>query len=107
MKRYLITAVALLAAGILSLTQASAQTTQKQQTFESFTGISVSGDFQVTLTPGTEYSAMLTVDEAVMRVLQLKNELGLFENPYHGADEEKEKEIYLCPAHREIARRAA
>ena len=70
MKRYLITAVALLAAGILSLTQASAQTTQKQQTFESFTGISVSGDFQVTLTPGTEYSAMLTVDEAVMPYVQ-------------------------------------
>ncbi len=47
------------------------------------------------------------VDEAVMRVLRLKNELGLFENPYHGADEEKEKALYLCPAHREIARRAA
>ena len=51
--------------------------------------------------------AETTVDEAVMRVLRLKNELGLFENPYHGADEEKEKEIYLCPAHRDIARRAA
>ena len=47
------------------------------------------------------------LDAAVMRVLTLKNELGLFENPYHGADEEKEKEVYLCPAHREIARRAA
>lgn len=47
------------------------------------------------------------VDEAAMRVLQLKNELGLFENPYHGADEAREKEIYLCPAHRETARRAA
>ncbi len=47
------------------------------------------------------------LDEAVLRVLELKNELGLFENPYHGADEEKEREIYLCPAHREIARRAA
>ncbi len=47
------------------------------------------------------------LDAAVMRVLQLKNELGLFENPYHGADEEKEKALYLCPAHREIARRAA
>ena len=47
------------------------------------------------------------VDQAVMRVLRLKNELGLFENPYHGADPEKEKELYLCPAHREIARRAA
>ena len=45
------------------------------------------------------------LDEAVMRVLTLKNELGLFENPYHGADEEKEKQIYLCAEHREIARR--
>lgn len=47
------------------------------------------------------------LDEAVMRVLRLKNELGLFEQPYHGADEAKEKELYLCPEHREIARRAA
>ena len=70
MKRYLITAVALLAAGILSLTQATAQTAQKQQTFESFTGINVSGDFQVTLTPGTEYGVTLTVDEAIMPYVQ-------------------------------------
>lgn len=48
-----------------------------------------------------------TVDAAVMRVLKLKNELGLFEHPYHGADEEKEREVYLCAEHREIARRAA
>ena len=54
---------------------------------------------------GTVPEAVL--DAAVMRVLQLKNELGLFENPYHGANEEKEKELYLCPDHREIARRAA
>ena len=47
------------------------------------------------------------LDDAVMRVLELKNELGLFENPYHGADEEAEKRVYLCPEHREIARRAA
>lgn len=47
------------------------------------------------------------LDAAVMRVLELKNELGLFENPYHGADEEREREIYLCAEHREIARRAA
>lgn len=47
------------------------------------------------------------VDEAVLRVLELKNELGLFENPYHGADEEAEKRLNLCPAHRETARRAA
>ena len=47
------------------------------------------------------------LDAAVLRVLQLKNELGLFENPYHGADEEAEKKRYLCPEHREVARRAA
>ena len=47
------------------------------------------------------------LDEAVLRVLELKNELGLFENPYHGADEEAEKRLNLCPGHREIARRAA
>ena len=48
-----------------------------------------------------------TLDDAVMRVLELKNELGLFENPFHGADEEAEKKLNLCPAHRETARRAA
>ena len=47
------------------------------------------------------------LDAAVLRVLELKNELGLFENPYHGADEEAEKKLYLCPEHRAIARRAA
>ena len=48
-----------------------------------------------------------TVNQAVLRVLRLKNELGLFENPYHGADEAEEERIYLCEEHREIARRAA
>ena len=48
-----------------------------------------------------------SLDDAVMRVLELKNELGLFENPYHGASEEMEEKLNLCPAHREIARRAA
>ena len=54
---------------------------------------------------GTVSEEML--DAAVMRVLRLKNDLGLFENPFHGADEEEEKRIYLCPEHREIARKAA
>ena len=51
--------------------------------------------------------SMEALDAAVMRVLRLKNELGLFENPYHGADEEAERKLYLCAAHRETARRAA
>ena len=47
------------------------------------------------------------LNAAVLRVLKLKNELGLFENPYHGADEAAEERLYLCHEHREIARRAA
>ena len=54
---------------------------------------------------GTVSEEML--DAAVMRVLRLKNELGLFENPYHGADESEEEKLYLCAEHRKIARRAA
>ena len=46
------------------------------------------------------------IDEAVMRVLMLKNKLGLFENPYKDADEQLEREIQLCDAHRSLARQA-
>ena len=46
------------------------------------------------------------VDEAVMRVLRLKNKLGLFENPYKNADERLEKEVQLCEEHRTLARQA-
>lgn len=47
------------------------------------------------------------LDEAVMRVLELKNKLGLFENPYKGADREKEETLILCSGNRELARKAA
>ena len=47
------------------------------------------------------------LDEAVAHVLRLKEALGLFEDPYHGASPEKENALALCPAHRAIARRAA
>ena len=47
------------------------------------------------------------IDEAVLRVLRLKEKLGLLDNPYLYADEEKEKEACLCEKHRGIARRAA
>ncbi|MDI6618179.1 MAG: glycoside hydrolase family 3 N-terminal domain-containing protein [Clostridiales bacterium] len=50
---------------------------------------------------------MKQIDEAVLRILRLKEELGLFKNPYKDADEAKEKEILLCKKHREAARRAA
>ncbi len=47
------------------------------------------------------------VDEAVLRILRLKNRLGLFENPYKDADPEGEKRCILCAEHRALARRAA
>jgi beta-glucosidase len=39
--------------------------------------------------------------------LKLKNDLGLFENPYKDGDEEKEKAIVGCKEHRELARKMA
>lgn len=47
------------------------------------------------------------VDECCMRILELKNKLGLFENPYKDADEEKEQQLILCKEHRELTREAA
>lgn len=47
------------------------------------------------------------VDECVWRILELKNKLGLFENPYKDADKIKEREVILCREHRELAREAA
>ena len=47
------------------------------------------------------------IDESVLRILELKDKLGLFENPYRGADIEAEKEIVLCEEHRQLARELA
>lgn len=47
------------------------------------------------------------LDESAMRILQLKNKLGLFENPYKDADSKEEKRWLLCQEHRESARKIA
>jgi len=47
------------------------------------------------------------VDEAVLRILELKEKLGLFDNPYRAADVELEAEVVLSADHREIARKVA
>ena len=44
------------------------------------------------------------IDEAVWRILNLKNKLGLFENPYRGADVSKEKSVILSPEILKLAR---
>jgi len=46
------------------------------------------------------------IDQAVLRVLQLKKKLGLFDAPYRYADETKAAEVILCDKHRELAKKA-
>ncbi len=45
------------------------------------------------------------IDEAVWRVLKLKNRLGLFEDPYRSASAAKEQEEFSDPKHAELARK--
>lgn len=43
------------------------------------------------------------IEECAWRVLKLKNKLGLFENPYKGADEDLAEKQILCQEHKELA----
>ncbi|MBU5355718.1 beta-glucosidase BglX [Paenibacillus barcinonensis] len=47
------------------------------------------------------------VDEAVLRILQLKDKLGLFDNPFRAADPVREREIVFSKEHREVSRELA
>lgn len=47
------------------------------------------------------------IDEAVWRLLQLKNRMGLFENPLRSASSQKESELILSAEHRQAAREIA
>lgn len=47
------------------------------------------------------------IDEAVLRILELKDSLGLFEDPFRGSSTEVEAALHVCPAHREAAREIA
>ncbi len=50
---------------------------------------------------------MAQLDRAVEKILSLKEELGLFDDPYRTASPKREEELCLCAEHRDIARRAA
>ena len=50
---------------------------------------------------------MEKLDRAVMRVLKIKNELGLFEDPYRGASKEKIEKVCFTAEHRALAKKAA
>lgn len=45
------------------------------------------------------------LDDSVLRILNLKNKLGLFENPYGNANSEKEKTFILSKENLELARK--
>jgi beta-glucosidase len=47
------------------------------------------------------------LDDAVRRVLRIKEQLGLFDDPYRYCDEEREKEMLLHPDHLALAREVA
>ncbi len=47
------------------------------------------------------------LDQAVMRILRLKNEMGLFEDPGRGTDPKLARQLYLCEEHRALALEAA
>ncbi len=47
------------------------------------------------------------IDEAVLRILRLKDKLGLFENPLRGADPEAEREVVYCKEHLDAAKELA
>ncbi len=47
------------------------------------------------------------IDQAVLRILRLKEKLGMFENPLRATSVEEEAKYCLCEEHRALARRAA
>ena len=51
--------------------------------------------------------AMALLDEAVLRILTVKQRLGLFDNPYQYHDVNREQAVILSPQHRDQARLAA
>ena len=50
---------------------------------------------------------MKVVDEAVRRILKVKEELGLFDDPYRYFDKERETTLTMTPEHLDAARRIA
>ena len=50
---------------------------------------------------------MEQIDRAVLHILELKDKLGLFENPYRDADPEEAAKILGCKEHKELARIAS
>ena len=56
---------------------------------------------------GKDASRLKQLDEAVLRILRVKEQLGLFDQPMQYHDVEREARVLLAPAHREAARTIA
>ena len=69
----------------------------------------MSGHYLFSLAKSIEKEPSLQplLDQAVMRILRLKNEMGLFEDPFRGTDPKKARALWLCEEHRNLAREAA
>lgn len=50
---------------------------------------------------------MEQIDRSVLRILDLKEELGVLDNPYRTNNVEEAKKVQLCPEHRALARKGA
>lgn len=55
----------------------------------------------------TDSTLKALLDETVMNILTLKNDLGLFEQPYRGADQAKEEAEIYTEANQQVALKAA
>ncbi len=51
--------------------------------------------------------SLAAIDEAVRRILTVKAELGLFDDPFKGCDEERESRVVFCAEHLEASREIA
>lgn len=47
------------------------------------------------------------LDKSVLRILNLKEEIGALDNPFIGVDPEEAERVQLCPEHRALARKAS
>lgn len=59
------------------------------------------------LKEGAKYLSEEELNKKVLRVLALKEKLGLLDDPYLMASEDAEAELFLCKEHRELCRVAA
>jgi beta-glucosidase len=99
-----------------SLQQTIAHGHSEDQRQAAFHGIQAGLDIEMASTTYTSHLSDLIdagevderlVDEAVLRILELKRDLGLFDNPFKGANSQKAKEIVLSKDHLERALEAA